>query len=492
MNERLANIRLVELNKELLRRESKTSLYAFTKYCWSVIEPETEFVDGWHIGAICEHLEAVTDFRITRLNINIPPRHMKSILCCVMWPAWVWGTHPGRSFIFGSNSATLAIRDSIKTRQVIESNEYRGIFKQEWTLTDDQNRMDAFKNTRGGVRKSVGVGTTITGQGGDYLVVDDPHDVNDIYSDLHRDKTKFWNDKTLGTRINDPKKYARVLIMQRLHEDDLSGHVLKTQHYEHINLPIEYSSKQDESLKSNTSLGFKDPRTKEGQVLWPERFSEKSIDELRSTLGEEADAQLNQDPKPKSGGLFPRDNWKHYDSSPSDILELILFIDAAQKPGVSNDYSIFATWARTHNGYYLLDLLREKTDAPLLQSLTENNFNKWRHNAIVIEDKSAGSSLIQYLRTQTTLPVLAFDPGQRDKVVRATAATPMVRSGKCYLPHEIKGIEDGKQVNLIEVFKKEHERFPKSKHDDMVDTTSMMVEHFLRRGTVKPRIRSLV
>ena len=457
---------------------------------WRVLEPETEYVDGWHIRTIADHLEAVTTFDIDKLIINEPPRHMKSIEACVMWPAWVWGTQPNKSFIFGSHSLSLAQRDSIKTRQLIESPEYMEVFNQTWTLNEDQNTTSKFTNTKGGTRRCVGVGSSVTGEGGDYLVVDDPHNVGEIYSELSREKVKFWHDKVLSTRINNPKRHARVIIMQRLHEDDLTGHTLKrNDKYCRLILPGEFNP--DAELKSKTKLNFLDPRTEKGELLWPEQWDQESLDNLKEELEDEAEAQINQDPKPSKGGLFPRDNWKYYEASPSPVLETVLFIDAAQKPGITNDYSVFATWARTMNGFYLLDLIVMKTDAPLLQSLTIQSFNKWRHNAVVIEDKSAGSSLIQHLRSDTTIPVIAFDPLQRDKVVRATAATPTVRAGKCHLPRHLKGTYEKKEVNLIKTFINQHESFPRAKHDDIVDTTSMMTEYFNKRGKARPGIRSL-
>lgn len=399
-----------------------------------------------------------------------------------MWPAWVWGHFPNRSFIFGSHTLSLAQRDSIKTRQLIESEQYRRCFKINWDLREDQNTLTKFTNSKGGTRRAVSVGSTITGDGSDYSVVDDPNDAGEIYSEPAREHVKFWYDKVLSTRVNDPNNHARVIIMQRLHEDDLSGHILKHQDYDRLILPGEFDP--DQEHKSQTVLDFKDPRSSKGDLLWPERWTKESMLEMKKILGDDAEAQINQTPKTASGGLFKKEDWRRYQASPSDIKQVGIFIDAAQKPGVSNDYTVIATWAQTPNGYYLLDMLREKTDAPLLERLTIGMANKWKPDFLLIEDKSAGSSLIQYLRRDTTLPVLAFDPLQRDKVVRASAAVPSVRSGNCYLPEHIAGLEDGNSVNLVDVFIKEHENFPRAKHDDMVDTTSMMVEYFNKHGEV--------
>ena len=129
----------IEIEREISRRLAKNSFYHFVRYMWRVIEPETKFVDGWHIHVLCAHAEAVATFDIHKLNNNMPPRHMKSIIWCVMWPAWVWGKYPERSFIFGSHSLALATRDSIKTRQLINSEEYKNVFEPEWTFLYSRN-----------------------------------------------------------------------------------------------------------------------------------------------------------------------------------------------------------------------------------------------------------------------------------------------------------------------------------------------------------------
>lgn len=484
-------LKQIEVEKEISRRLAKDSLYHYVKYMWKVIEPETPFVDGWHIHALCAHAEAVTEFLIKELNVNMPPRHMKSIIWCVMWPSWVWGKYPERSFIFGSHSLALATRDSIKTRQLINSEEYKEVFDQQWTLADDQDQKTIFKNSRGGIRKAVGVGSAVTGEGADYLVTDDPINALEAHSEVTRLECIRWNDTVLSTRINNPRRYAKINIMQRLHDQDLSGHIIKTQKsFEHLILSARYNP--DAELKSKTSLNFKDPRTKKGELLWSNQWDKEAIDKLEKQLGDDASAQLDQEPRSAGGGFIPKEYWNYYDTPPSTILEVIMFIDAAQKPGVSNDFSVYATWARTPNAYYLLDLSREKTDGPLLEELTIVIYNKWHHNDVVIEDKSAGSSLIQYLLNSTALPVTPFNPGRFSKEVRAAAAKPTIKAGKCFLPLKpIWGEEDGEKVNLVEVFVKEHEKFLKASNDDTVDTTSMMVKYFSTSEIIQPGIRSL-
>lgn len=476
-----------------MRRSLSANFYAFVREFWDVIEPDAPFVEGWHIVSICRHLEAVKDFKISKLIINMPPRHMKSILVSVMFPAWVWLRNPERRFIYCSYSEALAVRDSMKTRMIIESDRYQSLVSYmakahgvtHWELRDDSNQKKLFENTASGSRLSVGVGGGLTGQGGDYLFIDDPLNALETTSEAAIEEVNIWHDVAFSTRYNNPARYAKVIVMQRLHEKDLTGHVLekKSGEYERLILPARFNPDVESHLKSKTSLNWQDPRTKKGELLWPKRFSEETLKDLEDDLNrfnDAADAQLQQDPKPRSGGLFPRDQWVRTRNAPDSILEVVQFWDCAQKPGLSNDYSVCATWAVTNNGYFILDVLRMKTTAPVLEALAISQYEKYRPNAVVIEDKSAGSSLIQTLLSKTTIPVLPFNP-MKDKQVRATAATPTVKAGKVELPVDAPWVDE---------FLKEHEKFPKAPHDDQVDTTSMAVEYFSKRGGTGPRVRS--
>ncbi len=446
---------------------------------WDVVEPSQPFVDGWHIDVLCAHLEAVADFDIKKLVINMPPRHMKSLLCSVMFPAWVWLKYPNRKFIYGSYAEAIAIRDSIKTRTIIQSDKYRNLFRIKWDLSEDQNQKKVFQNTEGGERVAVGVGSGLTGQGGDYLFIDDPINALDAFSESVRESANLWHDMTFSTRYNNADRHAKIIIMQRLHEDDMTGHVLKNGTYEHLILPARYD--EDSEIKSKTSLDFRDPRKVKGSLLWPERFNEEAIADLEKDLKEHSEAQLQQDPKPPKGGLFPRDKWQYFEASPSPILDLVQFWDCAEKPGITNDYSVCATWARTANGFYLLDLWRDKVDAPTLEIEATLQFNKWKPTTIVIEDKSHGTGLIQYLLRKTTLPVAAMLP-TKSKELRAISSSSSVKAGKCFLP---------KQGEFVKDFIKEHEKFPRGKHDDQVDTTSMAVIYFNEMDGSGPNLRSV-
>lgn len=467
--------------------EAMDSLHSFTKLMWHVVEPKVPFVDNWHIGAISEHLQAVSYGQIKELIISVPPRHMKSISTCVMWPAWEWLRVPSKRWIFSSYAQSLSTRDSIKCRRVLESPVYRATFKPEWTLSDDQNQKTRFNNTATGYRIATSVGGSGTGEGGDFVVVDDPLKAMQAESETYRQKVIDWWDNEMSSRGNDPKTAAKVIIMQRLHQNDLAGHCAKQGGYEILRLPAEYDEK-----KTITSIGWEDPRNTKGELLWPERFDKETLETLKKKLGSRGTAsQLQQDPKAAEDGLFKRRWWKYYKELPpkNQWRKIVQFWDTAQKPGISNDYSVCATWIETISGHlYLADLMRDKLDYPSLKASVKNNAAKWNPHAVQIEDKASGISLIQDLRLDNTkpnelkIPIVAYDPGQVDKQVRASASTPTVEGGNCYLPEAAPWVED---------YVKEHEQFPDSEYDDQVDTTSQMHDHFNGKPQSQPRVRRL-
>ena len=224
---------------ELVRTEmAKRSLIEFVQEAWPLIDP-APFQNNWHIGAICEHLQAVTDGQIRRLVINVPPRTTKSSLVSVLWPTWEWIRNPSNAWMFSSYSLDLSIRDSVKRRALMEGPWYQNRWPQV-KLSSDNNVKREYTNTLGGIMTATSVGGTVTGKGGDRLVIDDPHQPAGADSDKQRESTLTWYDLTWANRVTDPKKTAYVIIMQRLHENDLTAHVMKREHWEHLCLPMEY------------------------------------------------------------------------------------------------------------------------------------------------------------------------------------------------------------------------------------------------------------
>jgi hypothetical protein len=294
-----------EIDRELAER----NLRDFVRLAWHVVEPSTSFMDGWHIDAITDHLQAITRGEIRNLLINVPPRHMKSLLVSVFWPCWEWLRCPQRRWLFSSYAASLSIRDSVKCRRLIESPWYQANWGDRFALTGDQNAKARFENDRTGYRLSTSVGGAATGEGGDRIICDDPHNVHEAESDAVRKATLDWWDVVMSTRLNNPKTAAKVIVMQRCHQLDLSGHLLEQGGWEHLCLPAEHEGTVFES-----SIGWTDPREQVGELLWPERFGIPEIADLKRSLGSYAAAgQLQQRPSPAEGGILKRHWWRYWE-----------------------------------------------------------------------------------------------------------------------------------------------------------------------------------
>lgn len=291
-----------------------SNLLAFQRAAWHVVEPSTEYQHNWHIEAICDHLEAVSRGEILRLVINIPPRTEKSLNVAVFWPAWVWTRLPSFRWLFSSYGNQLSLRDSVKCRRLITSPWYQSRWGHVYQLTTDQNVKHRFENDQTGLRLATSVGGVGTGEGGDAVVVDDPHQVQQAESTVKRTGVLEWWDETMSTRLNDPERGARVIVMQRVHEDDLTGHVLENDWgYEHLCLPMRW----DPKVQVSTSLGWSDPRTEPDELMWPSRFPEPVVEQLERELGPYGTAgQLQQQPTARGGGIFARADFTPVDQVP--------------------------------------------------------------------------------------------------------------------------------------------------------------------------------
>lgn len=468
-----AELLALDMVEDYLRAEE--SLAHFIKGAWHVLEPGKVYLDNWHIGFIAEHLEAVDLGQILRLLINEPPRHMKSIECTVSFPAWCWIRNAAKRFISASFSASLSIKHNVDRRNLIESAWYQMAWGDRFKMAPDQNQKSEFMNDKRGHMIATSVGTSATGKGGDILIWDDPLDPQQAASDLERGTANDWV-ATYPTRLDNKKTGAIVGVMQRLHEKDPTGHVLAEGGWTHLVLPAEAPKK--------IIIIF--PRSKkkivreEGSLLWPEREGPAEIALMKKALGSSKyQGQYAQDPQPAKGGFFKRIWWKRFRELPNGIRSA-QFWDCAQVPGVSNDWSVCATWLEAHAGYYRKNLWREKVDYTEIKRTAKDLYYAHKPDAVVIEFKGHGIALYQDLQNETTIPVIKW-PAEDSKMVRASRAQPAVEAGKCFLPED-----DEKN----EAFINEHEKFPNSENDDQVDTTSMMVDYFRQAETV-PRIREL-
>jgi predicted phage terminase large subunit-like protein len=281
------------------------SLSHFVRLFWNVVE-KREYVPGWHIEGMCDHLQAVSAGKILRLLINIPPRHSKSLIVSVLWPIWDWLQHPDRQFLYASYAQGLSTRDAVKARRLFNSPLFQDLLYEvhpELVLTGDQNTKTRYENNQNGYRLATSVDGALTGEGGDIIVIDDPHNIRQGESETTREACLSWWDEAMSTRLNDMKTGAYVIIMQRVHEHDLSGHILEREpeEWDHLCFPARYEAKS----RVKSSLGFKDPRRREGTPLCPARFGEPELAKLERSLGTYGTAgQLQQRPSPRGGGMM--------------------------------------------------------------------------------------------------------------------------------------------------------------------------------------------
>jgi predicted phage terminase large subunit-like protein len=453
------------LNASIANRNSwkaeraRRSLAEFVRQSWSIVEP-AEFCDNWHLGAIAAHLEGVSRGQIRRLLITVPPRHGKSLIASTMFPAWVWVTNPQTRFLCASYAESLSQRDAVRCRRLMTSPWFQKNWGDRFAFTDDQNTKSRYQNNQGGYRIALGVAGSATGEGGDILLIDDGLNVNDALSDAVRTSTNTWFSEVWSTRCNDPKTSAFVVIGQRVHQDDLIGHLLELGNWEHLNLPTIF-----EGDRSVTSLGWRDPRSQEGELLWPARFGEKEVAEAQRTLGSYAfAAQHQQRPSPAGGGLVRREWLRYYDQVPDDLADFTLSLDAAFKSGEMSDFVVCQCWARRGGDFYLLDSVRQKADFPQTIRMMRTMVQRWPKAARkLIEEKANGAALIASLKHE--IPGLIPIVPRESKESRLSAVSPLIEAGNCHFP-------SSRIAPWIDVLVEELVTFPAARYDDQTDCLS--------------------
>lgn len=488
------------------RRRRKTacegSLYTFFKdFAWPIIEPRRPFIPNWHIEAICEHLEAVTRRDITRLLINVPFRTAKSTLVSVAWPAWVWlqdpdrvpGAGPGHQWLCGSYAEKLAIRDSLKMRRLVTHPDFQALWGDRVKLANDQNQKVRFQNGMNGYRIAFGMTGGVMGDGGDTLLIDDPHDRQGAHSEAERENALTTYDEALVSRLNDPDNGAIVIIMQRLHQNDLSGHVLKNagEGWVHLCLPMEYEKERH----CKTRIGFSDPRKHEGELLWPARFSASTVERLKVTLGEYGAAgQLQQRPSPAGGGILRTSHFQLWPAKKPlpDLLFVLQSYDTAFTPNTEGDPSACTVWGVGELQKRRGDEVQFKKFALLLDAWTDHlSYPKLRTRVlddrtakyggvkgdplkpsrkpdlVLVEEKGSGISLLQDLRG-ANVPAHGYNPGRADKVARAHMTAPLLEADVFYVLESKR--DPGKPITWARPLLTQCEEFPNGEHDDLVDT----------------------
>jgi hypothetical protein len=528
-------LRLAAAIEELKRREARAEhaapggLIAFIRYFWKVLEPVTPFVDGWCLEGMCEHLEAVSDGRIKRLLINVPPGFMKSMLLNVFWPAWEWSARgrPDLRYVAFSYSSILTERDNEKFAYLIGSPEYQALYGKRVVIVKEG--VGRITNTARGWKFASSVGGVGTGERGDRILADDLHKVSEAESELVREDTTRWFRESMQNRLNDLGAGAIVVLGQRVNEADVSGVILdEYPDYEHFCVPIEYDGRDilADGSKRTTSIGWEDPRTEDGELAWPERYPDEVLVPFKSRPYLYA-GQYMQSPEPRGGGIIKRDYWRIWDRAAQDAndvkpgmyptFEFVLAsFDGAFTEKKENDYSaltIWGAWVETseesrfneHFGTPRLMLMhawrkrltlhgrdvfrrsdegkaefeaRQKANWGVVEHIA-HDCRKFKVEKLIIENKATGHTVEQEMRrlfSEQPWTVALHDPGRLDKVARAYTVQHLWADGLIWRP-------DTDWAQLVE---DELASLPRGAHDDLADSSINAVMH-LRRMSLAPR-----
>ncbi len=458
----------------------------FVRLCWPLLESSRSFVEGWHLDALALHLQAVSNGEIKRLLVNMPPRHSKSNFINVLWPVWMWLNNPSIKFLCGSYALNLATRDNLRHRRIVKHPAFQKRFGRLFNLTKDQDAKMKFETDKGGYRMAVSVGSSATGEGGDILILDDPHNIDEKESDAKREAAIDWFDNTWSTRLNDQQTCAMIVVGQRIHQQDVSGHILERNDGEwvHLNLSAEYEpgTACRTFLPTGKEL-WHDPRTEEGELLWESRFPRSVIEKAKQTHGALGYSALYQQaPIPPGGYIFNKAHERLFTEEggvyllitpggvrtiPAIYCSLLQTSDVAVKEKESAAYTVFCTWAITpEHDVLLLDVIRGHWSIPKQKEHARQFYHTWvdgTYLAFWFEDVGYQSAIAQDLLLEG-IPCMCFHP-PGDKVTRAGAAAIWQEAGKVYFR---------KNASWLEEWRNEIYAFPKGAHADQVDNLSMI------------------
>lgn len=448
---------------------------SFIRKCFFELNPSTAYKHNWHIDAIAEHLLACERGEIKRLIINLPPRSLKSICASVAWPAWLLGQDPATRIIACSYAQNLAIKHSLDCRNIIQKQWFKQVFPQA-RIAAGQNEKAKFVTSQNGFRLSTSVGGSITGEGGSFLIIDDPQDPSRAYSQTIREQTTQWFDHTLYTRLDDKNEGCMVVIMQRLHEEDLSGYLLnKPENWEHLCLPAVAD------VPMTIDLGGLIWQREQGALLHPARENQANLEAVKASIGSFAfAAQYQQQPIPPEGRLI-QTHWLGRYEQQTEYSKIIQSWDTAIKTSDANDYTVCVTIGVTETAFHILEVLRDKLNYIDLKHGVLRSAVKWKPDAILVEDCASGQSLIQELKQQSRLPIIPTRP-KLDKVSRLLQVIHWFESSRVQLPAHAPWLQD---------YERELLSFPEGKHDDQVDATTQALNWLKSAESLRPTIRQI-
>src|SRR5262245_3511158 len=460
------------VDPRLVRGALRDDFYSFVQASFPIVTPGASFSPNWHIEAMAYALSRVLNGEIKRLIITVPPRNLKSICSSVAFPAYVLGHDPTRQIICVSYAEGLARKHANDCRALMRSPLYRRLFPKTRISSAKDTELE-FETTLGGGRLSTSVGGTLTGRGGNIIIIDDAMKPQDAYSEAARESIKHWYSNTLLSRLDDKTKDAIVVVMQRLHLDDLVGHLLKQEGWTHLNLPAIAMSEQCIQLGPDRYH-----LRAMGELLHPEREPQKILDEFKQSMGSmDFGAQYQQEPVAEGGNRIKWDWFKTYDQAPFKEIDdrIIVSWDTALSAKDLASFSACVVLQVRDETAWVLDVIRERLEYPDLKRKVIELHRLWRKRTncyeLVIEDKGSGMSLIQDLKREGISAVKMKPEG--DKIMRMNAQTARIEAGNIFLPA---------RASWLEEFGHELRAFPAGRYTDQVDAFSQALNRAFNRG----------
>ncbi len=456
-----------DLSAQEFRALMRLDFCSFLQRSFHELMPQAKFWPNWHIEHIAGKLEACRQGRIKRLIINVPPRSLKSLAGSIALPAWWLGHDPTAQIIAVSYAQDLSDKLARDCRTIMQSSWYQSLFATR--LSNERKAVSEFVTTMGGSRLATSVSGVLTGRGADVIVIDDPLKPDEALSDARRTTCNNWYDTVLLSRLNDKKAGCIILIMQRLHENDLVGHVLEQDAWEVVSFPA--ISEEDQAYVIESPFGSHVHHRRTGDVLHPAREPLATLDALRRGLGPYNFAgQYQQAPAPAGGGMVQATWFPRYtpEDLPQKFDQIVQSWDTANKPSELADYSVCTTFGVKNKHFYLLNVLRKKFGYPDLKRAVIEQSRLFGPSVILIEDKASGTQLIQELREASLYTIIRYKP-EGDKIMRLNAQTGAMEGGFVHLPREAHWLAD---------YLHELVTFPRGHYDDQVDSTAQALSWF--------------
>ncbi len=458
--------------KSLSKRETeaflRTDFALFVEHSFYELNKNTGYLHNWHIEVIADALEQCRKGKIRRLIINLPPRSLKSHMTSIAFVAWLLGHDPTTPIICASYAQDLADKLASDCRALMQSKGYQNLFPAT-RLAPRRQAVHDFATTQNGFRLATSVGGVLTGRGAKFIIIDDPLKPDEALSKAQREAVNGWYDHTLVSRLNDKRDGCIIIIMQRLHEDDLVGHVLQQGSWRILRFPA--IAEENEAHIIQNMYGRKIFTRQSGEALHPEREPLETLAQMREVQGEYNFAgQYQQAPAPLGGGMVKAEWFKIYtvNDRPAKFDMVVQSWDTANKPGELNDYSVCTTWGVLNKDLYLLHIYRKRVDYPDLKRAVRDQAEAFGPRTILVEDKASGTQLIQELVADGMHSIQKYQSAL-DKTMRMHTVTSTIENGFVHLPDKAAWLGE----YLHEIIS-----FPKGRNDDQADSTSQALDWF--------------